>query len=211
MPIMAKESSGEQFSDCPIGVAPAIACDVVDLGEVKTPFKHDKGPKAGQDKWAHQIAIVFQVDAEEVDEATGEATPVRRTDGLMHRLSKYYTLSLSELSNLRKDLDRWRGKAFTDDELSNGWDVENVIGAQCRLNIMLSDKGKPYIESVLPRDRRDPKLVLDPYEREKDRKGGRDVRSPKADGEKPAAAKGGEYDDFKQPEGEGDDSYDLPF
>jgi hypothetical protein len=54
-------------------------------------------------------------------------------------VSKFYTLSLGDKANLRKDLENWRGKAFSAEEL-DGFDVQALIGANCMLNIVEYDK-----------------------------------------------------------------------
>lgn len=205
MAIKAFGGSGE-FEKCPAGIWPALAIDVVDLGEVETPFKHEKGPLAGQTKVQHQIQIVWQVDAlDENDE------PARRDDGTMHRLSKYYNLSLNENATLRKDLDRWRGKAFTDEELADGWDVEAVIGAQCQVSVIHNDKGKVLVDTVLPKGRRDPEIQPDEYTREKDKPGGRDTRSPAERGTTPKQqARARSYEDQEEEE-QYDEGMKLPF
>lgn len=55
-------------------------------------------------------------------------------------VSKEYTLSLGKKANLRKHLDAWRGKAFTEEELK-GFEVSNVVGAPCQLTIVHSQSG----------------------------------------------------------------------
>ncbi len=62
--------------------------DVVDLGELNTPF----GRK-------HKLSIVWEL--KEKDE-----------QGSHYIVGKRYTWSLNEKSNLRKDLERWRGAKF---------------------------------------------------------------------------------------------------
>lgn len=49
-------------------------------------------------------------------------------------VQKRYTLSLHEKAGLRKDLESWRGKSFTGDELQ-GFDLEVLIGICCLLNV----------------------------------------------------------------------------
>jgi hypothetical protein len=56
-------------------------------------------------------------------------------------ISKFYTNSLSEKANLRRDLEAVRGKPFTSEELAR-FDLNKVLGAQCTLNIVQNDKGK---------------------------------------------------------------------
>jgi len=59
-------------------------------------------------------------------------------------ISKEYTLSLSEKANLRKDLQAWRGKAFTEEELA-GFDMQNVLGKGCQLQVIHTESnGKTY-------------------------------------------------------------------
>src|SRR5208337_1405024 len=48
---------------------------------------------------------------------------------------KRYTLSLHEKAALRKDLESWRGRTFTEEELK-GFDVENVLDVPCLLNVI---------------------------------------------------------------------------
>jgi len=182
MSILAKDAGGQTYELCPTGQFPAVLVDVIDLGEKETPFLHEKGPKQGQKKWSHQVKLIWQIAAEEEDE-DGEWVASTRDDGLMHRVGKYYTLSLNEKANLRKDLDTWRGKAFTDDELSQGFDLEKLIGIQCRLVVgrrkTKAGDERVDIQAVLPKDRRDPAIEPDEYQREMHRPGGFDVRSPK--------------------------------
>jgi hypothetical protein len=62
-------------------------------------------------------------------------------------ISKEYTLSMNEKSNLRKDLKSWRGKDFSEDE-ARSFDITKLLGAPCMLNIIhnqsKSDPTKVY-------------------------------------------------------------------
>lgn len=59
-------------------------------------------------------------------------------------MSKEYTLSLNEKSNLRKDLQAWRGQAFTEEELQ-GFNLLDVMNKPCQLQIINEEKnGKTY-------------------------------------------------------------------
>src|SRR6185312_17440172 len=67
-----------------------------------------------------------------------------REDGKPFHVSKRYTLSLHEKSSLRKDLESWRGRPFTDGELE-GWDVEGVLGAAAMLSVVqTAQQGNVY-------------------------------------------------------------------
>lgn len=50
-------------------------------------------------------------------------------------ISKEYTLSMNEKSNLRKDLKSWRGKDFTEEE-ARAFDISKLLSAPCMLNII---------------------------------------------------------------------------
>jgi hypothetical protein len=70
-------------------------------------------------------------------------------------IDKEYTLSLADKANLRKDLQSWRGKAFSDDE-AEAFDITKLLGVPCMLNIIhvqgKKDPTKTYqaIGSVSP-------------------------------------------------------------
>jgi hypothetical protein len=50
-------------------------------------------------------------------------------------ISKTYTLSLHEKAALRHDLEAWRGKAFTAEELK-GFELKKLMGAPCQLTVV---------------------------------------------------------------------------
>ena len=52
-----------------------------------------------------------------------------------------FTASLSEKGHLRPILESWRSRKFTSEELSV-FDVKNVLGAPCQIQIVHSDDGK---------------------------------------------------------------------
>ena len=87
-------------------------------------------------------------------------------DGRPFVIGRRYTLSSHEKSTLRKDLESWRGKPFKDSDFgSDGdFDIQNVIGAACFLNVVHNENdGKTYanIEAVaaLPKGTAPPTLV----------------------------------------------------
>lgn len=166
MGIIAK--AGATFTPCPDGTHPVVCCDVIDLGLVESNF-------GGKVKTQHKVRIVWQ---------TGE----KRDDGKFFTVSQRYTLSLHEKASLRKDLEAWRGRPFTEDEL-HGFDVEAVIGIPCLLSVIHTAKSGSVYANVnalmrLPKGMQAP--AIDPgYVRDKDR--------PK-DGTTPAAPDdGGEW------------------
>lgn len=113
MGIVAK--SGAAYPLAPAGTHAAVCVDVIDLGILKVAF-------GGKEKQQHKIAIVWQID--EV-----------RDDGKPHTIRKRYTLSLHQKASLRKDLESWRGKAFTEVELQ-GFDLECLLSVSCLLSVI---------------------------------------------------------------------------
>ena len=55
-------------------------------------------------------------------------------------ISKTYTASMHEKAALSKDLESWRGRAFTDEE-RDGFDLKKVLGQPCLLNVIHENKG----------------------------------------------------------------------
>ena len=69
-------------------------------------------------------------------------------------ISKDYTLSMNEKSNLCKDLESWKGKKFTDPE-AEAFDITSVLGNDCLINIahkVSNSSGNvyAYVASVVP-------------------------------------------------------------
>ena len=93
-----------------------------------------------------KIVVCFEIPSERI---------TIKDQDLPRGISKRYTLSLNEKSILRKDLQSWRGKPFTQEEL-NGFDVSKVIGSNCLISVLHSDRaGAVYADisgiSALPR------------------------------------------------------------
>ncbi len=69
------------------------------------------------------------------------------SDGKPFLVSKFYTMSLGEKANLRKDLINWRGRDFTPEEL-RGFELKNILGKPCQISITANDKGKRVVSGV---------------------------------------------------------------
>lgn len=125
MAIVAKETGGS-FTPAPEGTHAAVCVDIVDLGMLEVSFNN-------KTKHQHKIRVSWQI-AED------------REDGKPFLVSKRYTLSLHEKAALRKDLESWRGRSFTPEEL-RGFDVETVLGHGCLINVIHAPNpkgGSPY-------------------------------------------------------------------
>jgi hypothetical protein len=127
MSLIAKvgESKFEPISE---GVHVATCIAVIDLGEQYSTIYDNVSHKALLTFELHDETV--KVDGEEKNRFT----------------SKEYTVSLGEKANLRKDLESWRGKKFTDAELQ-GFDLKNVLGKSCQVQILHREKaGKTYAD-----------------------------------------------------------------
>lgn len=80
-------------------------------------------------------------------------------------IGKTYTKSLSENAALRKMLEGWRGKKFSDDELQ-GFDLTVLLGLPCMLTVThSSSNGKTYADisgvAAMPKGMEAPPQVYD--------------------------------------------------
>jgi len=122
MTIIAKANEKE-FESIPLpeaGTFQAVCCGVWDLGMQKTTFK-------GEEKIRHKIIIAWEL-SQLIN------VPGNEYHGQPYMLSKTYTLSLYN-STLKKDLESWRGKAYTEDEITAGVDIEKLYGINCLLGV----------------------------------------------------------------------------
>jgi len=118
MSLTAKRPENEgDFDPVEAGTHHAVCYSVVDIG---TQYSERF------DTFHRQVVITWEIPSLRI-EIDGEDLP--------RALSKTYTLSLSEKSNLYNDLLSWRGVAFTEQELE-GFDVRAVVGANCLLNVV---------------------------------------------------------------------------
>lgn len=62
-------------------------------------------------------------------------------------VSARYTLSLGSKATLRKVLESWRGKKFTDEE-ANTFEIDRLIGANCLISIVHETKGDRTFSNV---------------------------------------------------------------
>lgn len=120
MALLAKSSgNGGTYEPVPTGLQQAVCVFVEDIGT-------HNGSYLGKPTQSHQIVICWEL-AEKMAQGENIGKPFMQ--------SKFYTLSLNEKANLRKDLESWRGKSFTEDELK-GFDLEKLIGINCMVNIV---------------------------------------------------------------------------
>jgi hypothetical protein len=123
-----KDSGGGDFEQPPVGTHVARCVKVIDIGT-------QKGEYQGKATFKRQVIVGWEL---------GELME----SGAPFVVSKFYTASLSEKANLRADLKNWRGRDFTDEELS-GFDAKNILGKPCMLSLTTNDKGKVRVTGVM--------------------------------------------------------------
>ena len=113
---ISSDGSGENLPKLQKGIYLGTCYRIVDLGTTDQEYKGQKSKKT-------RVHITFEV-TEALDPTTNQAS---MEDGRPFAVSKTYTASLFEMAALRKDLESWRGKSFTEEELQ-GFDISNLIG-----------------------------------------------------------------------------------
>ncbi len=103
------------------GLAKGVCVDVIDLGYVETAY----GIK-------EKALIIWEINQDH-PELPGP-----------FRVNKRYTLSLHEKANLSKDLEGWRGKAFTNEE-RKGFELDDLKGKGCYLSLVHNTSDKTGI------------------------------------------------------------------
>lgn len=119
--ITATAKSGSSFKNAPEGSHFARCIGVIDLGTQKTTFQ-------GQEKEQRKVMMAFELTecTEVFDETKGEQPFI---------IYQEYTLSLSDKANLKKVLESWRGKEFTEQELA-GFDIEKLVDKTCLIQVL---------------------------------------------------------------------------
>jgi len=141
MAITAKKGEAFEKELIEAGNYVARCYRMVEIGTVEDEF-------LGVKKNMHKVRIGWELPTElkVFNPEKGEQPSV---------IDKEYTLSLADKANLRKDLQSWRGKAFTEEE-AEAFDITKLLGVPCMLNIIhvqgKKDPTKTYqaIGSVSP-------------------------------------------------------------
>lgn len=134
MPIYAESSPAANHTPAPEGTHFARCVQMVDLGTQKNTFDPSKPDR-------RMVRISFELPDE------------LREDGKPHLVSQKFALTMHEKSTLRKQLQSWRGKPFTEDE-ARRFDISVLLAKPCLLNVIHAAKegGKVYanIASISP-------------------------------------------------------------
>ncbi len=136
MGLTAKAEKG--FDPVPAGVYQGICYSIYDLG---TQYQKNF------DKYAHQCLIIWEIPSERI-----EIQRDGNTFSLPRVVSKTFTMSLGTKANLRKYLESWRGRVFTDEELQ-GFDISKLVGVNGMVQVIHTSKdGNTYanVSAILP-------------------------------------------------------------
>lgn len=127
------ENKGGGFTLTPSGSHLGVCYRIIDLGTQKVEYM-------GTSKFQHKVMFAWELHITDDD---GRA--VRMDDDRPFSIFKNYTLSWSDKATLRQDLQSWRGKPFTQEEL-NRFDLKNVLGAWGMVNVIerQGQNGKTY-------------------------------------------------------------------
>lgn len=108
------KDTGASFELCPEGTHQARCYIIADLGTQADTYD-------GENRLIQKIFIVWEL-AELMK------------DGRPFSISKKYTNSFGVKANIRKDLEAWRGRPFTEQEIQ-GFNLKNALGQSCFINI----------------------------------------------------------------------------
>jgi hypothetical protein len=124
-----KLSSTPIKSPIEAGLYSAVCYGLIDIGTQQNEY---------QGKVMHQRKAILKFELlDEFSEDEGKIV-----------LSQIYNMSLNEMSKFRKHLKGWRGRDFTDEELSN-FEPKKVLGSNVILNVIIHDKtGRAVIDSM---------------------------------------------------------------
>jgi hypothetical protein len=135
----AYDKGGNDYQQAPAGTHIARCIRLIDLGtHWNEMFKTER----------HQIYIGFELPNELM--TWKDENKVEHEGPFM--VGGFYTLSLNEKSKLRPLLASWRGRDFTEEELS-GFVMKNILDKPCMLNIISTTKGnktRSDIAAVMP-------------------------------------------------------------
>lgn len=120
MGLIATDKGGG-FDPVEPGTHHGVCYGVIDLGTHFNEIFKNSSRKA---------LLMWEIPALRIDvERDGQRMNMPRV------VSKRYTLSLNKKANLRKELESWRGRPFTDEELA-GFDLGKLLGVNCMINVI---------------------------------------------------------------------------
>jgi len=114
-----KDNGGGDFQRPDPGTYLARCTKIVDLGT-------QSGEYAGKPTSRRQVVLTWELPTELLTSGEYAGQPMT--------IAKFYTAVLGEKATLRKDLENWRTRKFTPEELE-GFDLVNILGKPCLVTI----------------------------------------------------------------------------
>lgn len=141
----AKDSGGGDFQQAPTGNHLARCVRIYDLGTQREEYE-------GKVSVREKLIVTWELPNEPMD------------DGKPFIVSRFYTNSLSSKATLRADLENWRGKTFTNEELG-GFDLNSIVGKPCMISVVHTDAGKARVGGIaaLPKGMQCPLAVNEAF------------------------------------------------
>lgn len=131
--ITAQNKPGSGFEPIAAGAYLARCFSMVHIGTVVEEYM-------GEQKMMNKVRISFELPTETkvFKEEKGEEP---------YSIGKEFTLSMHEKATLRKFLESWRGKGFSEEETKE-FDISKLLGIPCMINVIhkTSKAGKKYAE-----------------------------------------------------------------
>ena len=135
------ESGNREFAPVPPGNHLARCYRIIDLGTQQAEYM-------GETKFLRKIMLGWEIHGEADD-----GTPLVTDKNEPMAIFKNYTLSWGENANLRKDLQAWRGKPWTEQEAKR-FDLKQILGVWGMLNVIhrSGKNGKIYanVQTISP-------------------------------------------------------------
>ena len=139
--LIVKEPENEMAEQIEPGNYQGVCHRYVDLGTHHVDYTFESKHIVGD---YHKVQITWEIPDERIEiTRDGEKLDLPRV------ISKEYNLTLGKKSNLRKDLQSWRGRDFTKTELE-GFSLKNILKANAVVNILHNEKGYAYVAAVTP-------------------------------------------------------------
>ena len=131
---MKAPSTNSSSFEIPEGTYPAICIHIIDCGVWEREYQ-------GNTKQKPEIYLRWMLPTVIIPDGDYQ--------GECAEIGKRYSFSMYKKSNLRRDLETWRGKPFTDIEAA-GFDIDNVLQIPCMLSVFTNDKGYTNIHMITP-------------------------------------------------------------
>ena len=129
MSMIASDNGRQTIEKLENGVYTAVSSAIIDLGL-------QRNEQFG--KTQRKFMLVWNILGEDI-EINDEKQP--------RVISKEYSFSLHEKSTLRKDLQAWRGKPFSEEEL-HIFNILSVLNKACQLQIILEERNNRKYNNI---------------------------------------------------------------